>query len=160
MEDFIVLVPLALFALFALSLMLTDFREHRLPNRMTLSLIAVTFACLFLHLASTGKVQPYVNSIVAGLMTFGLGYLLVKYFDLGMGDVKLLTSLNALLAWHSPWLILYALAIGFAGASVWAILVWIKTRNPRARIALGPYLIVGFAAVIAQPTTELITAVV
>jgi prepilin signal peptidase PulO-like enzyme (type II secretory pathway) len=38
--------------------------------------------------------------------------------------------------------------------------VWIKTKNPKARIALGPYLILGFLVSSFQPTIEVFTEVV
>ena len=157
MIDLILLIPLGLLLIASLRLIVTDFREHRLPNKITLPLIAITYLVITSHALMTWNFEPSAFSIIAGFVTFGVGYVMAARLDFGMGDVKLLVTLNALLAWHSPFLVLVSLAIGFVVASVWALVIWIKTKDPKARIALGPYLLLGFAIAIAQPSMNLVT---
>lgn len=157
MIDLILLIPLALLLVASLKLIITDFREHRLPNQITLPLIALTYVFMIAHAVISDSYLKLGLALSAGAITFGIGYAMAKWLDFGMGDVKLLVTLNALLAWHSPWLIVASLAFAFVIASVWAIVVWIKTKDPKARIALGPYLLLGFAIVIAAPSVELVT---
>lgn len=157
MIDLLLLIPLTLLLLASFKLIVTDFREHRLPNQITLPLIAVSYVLMIAHAVVSGDFQRLLLAALAGAITFGVGYAMANWLDFGMGDAKLLVTLNGLLAWHSPWLILYSLVIAFLIASVWAIVVWIKTKDPKARIALGPYLLVGFAIVIAGPSIELVT---
>lgn len=157
MIDLLLLIPLGLLLITSLRLIVTDFREHRLPNRITIPLIAITYLVITAHALSTWQFDALMFALIAGLITFGVGYAMAATLDFGMGDVKLLVTLNALLAWHSPFLVLVSLAIGFVVASVWATVVWVKTKDPKARIALGPYLLLGFAIAIAQPSMNLVT---
>jgi leader peptidase (prepilin peptidase)/N-methyltransferase len=157
MFDLVMLLPLGLLLLFSIRLIVTDFKEHRLPNKYTISAIVVTYLALLVHLVATRELDPYLRAVIAGLITFGIGYLMAKYLDFGMGDVKLLVSLNAILAWHSLEYVLSSLLIAFLTASVWGLIHWIKHRDPKARIALGPYLIIGFLIVAAEPTSTMVT---
>jgi prepilin signal peptidase PulO-like enzyme (type II secretory pathway) len=92
-------------------------------------------------------------------LTFLIGWLLARFADLGMGDVKLLISLNGWLAWHDGWLVLIALAIGLIAANVFAIAVWIKKKDPKEHIALGPFLLLGFCLAAVSPSWRILTAV-
>ncbi|NDA12913.1 MAG: hypothetical protein EBZ10_01355, partial [Actinobacteria bacterium] len=75
----------------------------------------------------------------------GIGYLLAKYADVGMGDVKLLSATNLLLAWYSPWLVLFALTLSFTLASlVSAIGMLLGKLTWKTPVAMGPYLLLGF----------------
>lgn len=160
MENLVVLAPLLYLLIVAGKLVVVDLTQHRLPNRYTLPLIGLTYAALLLQAVSSGDFEGLLRSIVAGMVTFGAGYLLAFTAQFGMGDTKLLVSLNALLAWHSAWLVLISLAIGFTAASLVAIVVWRRTRNPKAAIALGPYLLIGFAITSWNPTYDLVTVAV
>ena len=144
---------------FAIPLSLTDFREHRLPNKYTLSLIAVTGLSLAGYALATSQYEKLAASFLAMALTFLVGWLLARFADLGMGDVKLMTSLNGWLAWHDGWLILIALAIGLLAANVFAIGVWIKKKDPKEHVALGPFLLLGFCLAAISPIWQILTAV-
>jgi prepilin signal peptidase PulO-like enzyme (type II secretory pathway) len=92
-------------------------------------------------------------------ITFGIGWLLARYADLGMGDVKLLVSLNGWLAWHDPWLIAISLAVGLIAANLLALGIWIKRKDPKEHIALGPFLLLGFYLSALTPSWTIFTAV-
>jgi prepilin signal peptidase PulO-like enzyme (type II secretory pathway) len=92
-------------------------------------------------------------------ITFGIGWLRARYADLGMGDVKLLVSLNGWLAWHDPWLIAISLAVGLIAANLFAVGIWLKRKDPKEHIALGPFLLLGFYLAAITPSWAIFTAV-
>lgn len=160
MIELLLLIPV--FSVLALSwpLIATDFSEHRLPNKYTLSLILITLLSLLGYAGYSGEFAKLIQSLSVMLITFGIGWLLAKYADLGMGDVKLLVSLNGWLAWHNPWLVAWSLALGLIAANVFAVAIWIKRKDPKEHIALGPFLLLGFCLSAIGPSWQLITAVV
>ena len=81
------------------------------------------------------------------------------FADLGMGDVKLLIPLNGWLAWHDGWLVLISLALAMLTANVFAIAIWIKKKDPKEHIALGPFLLLGFYLAAFMPSWRILTAV-
>jgi prepilin signal peptidase PulO-like enzyme (type II secretory pathway) len=91
--------------------------------------------------------------------TFFIGWLLARFADLGMGDVKLLIPLNGWLAWHDGWLVLISLALAMLTANVFAIAIWIKKKDPKEHIALGPFLLLGFYLAAFRPSWRILTAV-
>lgn len=145
MAQLILIVPFVYLMLASIPLILNDIREHRLPNRLT-------YAAILMAVSSTGFLaisnSEYARLGVAtgvSLVTFGLGYLLAKYADVGMGDVKLMTATNHLLAWFSPWLVLFALTLSFSTASLVSVVgLLVGKLEPQTPIAMGPYLLLGF----------------
>jgi leader peptidase (prepilin peptidase)/N-methyltransferase len=157
--EFILLIPLLLLACVSWQLVRDDFREHRLPNKYTVPLIAITAASLVAYGFFTGQFLRLSQSLLAMAMTFGIGWLLARYADLGMGDVKLLVALNGWLAWHDPWLIALSLAVGLIAANLFALGIWIKRKDPKEHIALGPFLLLGFYLAAIKPSCAIFTAV-
>ena len=105
MAELILLIPTGYLLFASIPLIVFDLREHRLPNRFTYSAIALSiFATGFVGV-SDDRYQQFFIALAISLSTFGIGYLLAKYADVGMGDVKLLSATNLLLAWYSPWLV-------------------------------------------------------
>ena len=107
--ELILLIPVGYLLFASIPLVLTDLREHRLPNRFTYSAIALSFFATGYVAVSDNRYLQLLIALGISLSTFGIGYLLAKYADVGMGDVKLLSATNLLLAWYSPWLVLFAL---------------------------------------------------
>ena len=159
MTEFILLIPLLLLACVSWQLVRDDFREHRLPNKYTVPLIAITAASLVAYGFLTGQYLRLGHSLLAMAITFGIGWLLARYADLGMGDVKLLVSLNGWLAWHDPWLIAISLAVGLIAANLFALGIWLKRKDPKEHIALGPFLLLGFYLSAITPSWAIFTAV-
>jgi Flp pilus assembly protein protease CpaA len=122
-------------------------------------LIAVTAASLVAYGFLTGQYLRLGQSLLAMAITFGIGWLLAKYADLGMGDVKLLVSLNGWLTWHDPWLIAISLAVGLIAANLFALGIWLKRKDPKEHIALGPFLLLGFYLSAITPSWAIFTAV-
>jgi prepilin signal peptidase PulO-like enzyme (type II secretory pathway) len=157
--ELILLFPFAVTIVFAVPLIRTDFKEHRLPNKYTLPLIFVTILSLSGYGLASGQYQKLMSSLLAMALTFLIGWLLTRYADLGMGDVKLLISLNGWLAWHDGWLVLISLAVGLLAANIFAIAIWIKKKDPKEHIALGPFLLLGFCIAALSPSWRILTAV-
>ena len=152
MAELILWVPVGYLLFASIPLVLTDLREHRLPNHFTYSAIALsTIATGFVAVSEARYLQFFV-ALGVSLSTFGNGYLLAKYADVGMGDVKLLSATNLLLAWHSPWLVLFALTLSFTSASLVSAVGILRGKlSWRTPIAMGPYLLLGFFAFSGSP---------
>lgn len=159
MTEPLLLIPLAFLACVSWQLVRDDFKEHRLPNKYTVPLIAITAASLVAYGFLTGQYLRLSQSLLAMAITFGIGWLLARFADLGMGDVKLLVSLNGWLAWHDPWLIAVSLAVGLIAANLFALGIWIKRKDPKEHIALGPFLLLGFYLSAPTPSWAIFTAV-
>jgi len=157
--ELLLLIPLVFLACVSWQLVRDDFKEHRLPNKYTVPMIAITAASLVAYGLLTGQQQRLLESLLAMAITFGIGWLLARYADLGMGDVKLLVSLNGWLAWHDPWLIAISLAVGLIAANLFALGIWLKRKDPKEHIALGPFLLLGFYLSALKPSWAIFTAV-
>ena len=156
MAEIILLIPTGYLLFASIPLIVFDLREHRLPNRFTYSAIALSIAATGFVAVSEDRYLKLFLALAISLSTFGIGYLLAKYADVGMGDVKLMTATNLLLAWHSPWLVLLALTLSFTLASlVSAIGLLIGRLSWKTPLAMGPYLLLGFFVFAAYPLVKI-----
>ena len=112
----------------AIARLLADVRGHRLPNAITLPLLAVGAA-----------LAPTVGTLLAVLATVLCLGLLHAVGGLGLGDVKLQAALAPPLAALGPEQVAAAPAVGFAMAGVWVLVLRV-----RGRVAFGPFLLAGF----------------
>lgn len=134
--DAIALVPLVTVALAAPALARIDTVERRLPNVITLPLLAVAVLACSARMLS-GDLAPLV-----GLGCGALLLLMAVTGGMGMGDVKLGTALalaTATLGWSVPLVGLAASVMigGLAGGA--ALLIGHRT------VAFGPWLLAGHA---------------
>lgn len=159
MAELVLLIPIAFLLAVTVPMAATDFKEHRLPNKYTYPLIAVTGLTLLGFGMYSGELERLTSSLFAMGATFLIGWLLARFADLGMGDVKLLIPLNGCLAWHDVWLVLISLALAMLTANVFAIAIWIKKKDPKEHIALGPFLLLGFYLAAFLPSWRILTAV-
>jgi len=135
------LLGVGYFAVTTIPLAIIDFKEHRLPNRITLPGIAVTLLGLVLVFDWTRLGIALLVAVAA----FGVGLGLSLKGWIGMGDVKLVASLSLILAWFQPLLLVNFFAYSFAIAGlVVSVLMLRKKITARSAIALGPYLLIGF----------------
>jgi leader peptidase (prepilin peptidase)/N-methyltransferase len=155
--ELVIQLSLITLLLACIPLTVIDIREHRLPNRITYPAIVVALAAT---LAATVSTRDWERLWLASLLNLGVtavGVVLFLLKGFGLGDVKLLASLNQLLGFVSPWLVGFSLAIALVAASLYGItrlatgkLKW------KDRIAFGPFLILGYAVCalpqIAAPT--------
>jgi len=144
-QTLISLLPLGYVAGATIPLLITDFKEHRLPNKIVLPMIGIT---LLSHLALailTGAWASLGISVGLGFATLVIGVYLNFKDLIGMGDVKLMTGLTMIVSWFSVLgailLLPATLLLGFIAALVGMIF----TR--KRVIPLGPTILVTFAAI-------------
>jgi leader peptidase (prepilin peptidase)/N-methyltransferase len=142
------LIGIAFFAIATIPLVVIDFRERRLPNKLTIPGYLLSLIGLLL----TFEWQRVLMAVAISALLFGVGTLISLRGWIGMGDVKLVTGLSLLLAWFDPALVWQATLWAF-GIATLVVLVGLvaKKMTARSSIALGPYLLVGFWVVIIQP---------
>ena len=156
MAELILLIPIGYLLLASVPLVLTDLREHRLPNRFTYPAVLLAFAGTGFTGLSQGAYLDLISAHLSSSATFGIGYLLAKYASFGMGDVKLVTATNHLLAWFSPWLVLFALTSSFVLASLVSLAGLLRGKiGWQTPVAMGPYLLAGFFLFVGFPAAEL-----
>lgn len=124
----------------------TDLRERRLPNKFTLPVFPLTALGQVLAVAGGASLIRFLLALLCAVIAFAAGISLNRVAGLGMGDVKLIAGITFGLAWFSPLLPAIALLIAFMLAGgIALIMVALKKTNTGSSIALGPYLLVGFA---------------
>jgi leader peptidase (prepilin peptidase)/N-methyltransferase len=146
----LVLTALAVWAAAGVRLAVTDHRSGILPTRViwsTAGLVWLLYAAAsLLEGAPDGLVGAAIGGAVCG------GSLAVVHFahppSLGFGDVRLATLNGVLCGWWGWRAALAGLAAGFLVALPVAIVTLIR-EGPRAGRPLGPYLIIGAAAIAA-----------
>ena len=140
------LIPVAYLLAVSGPLIITDIREHRLPNKLVLPAIPIAFVS-WLVLAIT--LNLWANLFIAlscGVGIFALGVLANHFGRIGMGDVKLAFALSLVVGWFS-WplaLLIPVFALLLILVSV-AYLVLIRKTGVPQTIAFGPHLIIAFA---------------
>ena len=131
----------ALFALVLIVLSSTDFERRRIPDRLSFPAIA---AALVLCWAWPDRdviaiLEGLGFAFAVGSAVFGLGVLVGGAVGgLGLGDVKLMFLIGALLGWPAT---MYALFIGMMVGGLPALFLLV-TRRSRT-FSYGPYLAIG-----------------
>lgn len=151
------------------ALTVVDVRVHRLPNRLTRAMAALTLGGLvFASIIAAQGVSLVMSSMatptshgvfdassdpwaaarraVIGAVVLGLGYLLLALLGggqgMGLGDVKLAPSLGALLAWPG-WSVWCLGAMGaFVLGGLWGVGLMLRGRGRSARMPFGPFMMV------------------
>lgn len=137
--------PIYLLAV-AWPLSVVDIRERRLPNKFTLPAFPITLFGQLIAVCGGADATRLLLALLAGVLAFSACLALNRYAGLGMGDVKLIAAMTLALAWFSPLLPAIAVAIALALAGVVALAMIMRRKaNMGSSIALGPYLLVGFA---------------
>jgi len=149
------LLGVGFFALATVPLVVIDFRERRLPNKITIP----GFLLSLLGLILTFEWQRVLTALAISVLIFGVGTLISLRGWIGMGDVKLLTGLSLLLAWFDPALVWQATLWAFGLATLVVLFGYLaKKITARSTIALGPYLLLGFWVVVYKPSWDLLGA--
>lgn len=134
--------------IFAIIVPLTriDIREHRLPNVLVLPAFPINLIGQVIGSWILIEWQRLAFSISACIVAILIGLAANRFASLGMGDVKLIAAAAMALGWYSPISPVLFVFLGFviASAVVFAMLLLQKTTLSNS-IALGPYLLVGFA---------------
>lgn len=154
------LLALASILVLAVPLTITDLREHRLPNRLTYLAIVISGSTVLVAGVITRSWLELAIALGLGVITAAVGYLMAMVKGIGMGDVKLLVATNMALGWFSPWLVIGMLAIGFSLASLVSLgLIAVRKADLKTPIAMGPFLLLGFALVSVDLFEPVVTAV-
>ena len=159
MQQVFLLIPLGYLIAISIPLAITDIREHRLPNKLTLSAALLTITSLAAASVVSGDWQALIFALVAALATFLIGWFLAARAAIGMGDIKLLISLNAFAGYLSPLLPLISMAVALLAATLTsAIFLFGRRLSWQSSIALGPYLLLGFFVAVAPSAFEVTVA--
>ncbi len=123
-----------------------DVREHRLPNRLVLPAFPIAIVGQAMASAISNQWINLATALAAALIAFGVGLAANRWASLGMGDVKLISATSLCLGWFSFIAPLIAILLAFVLASV-VVLVLLAMRKTTLSnsLALGPYLLAGFA---------------
>jgi leader peptidase (prepilin peptidase) / N-methyltransferase len=144
-----VLSALAIFAVCAVVLTVTDLREHRLPNRWTGILaagggITLGLACLADDLGWTRFWSMAGGGALYLVLMLGLH--LVSRTGMGMGDVKLAGGLGLYAGWVGWDYLFGAIVLGFvAGGVVALVLVLTRRATGATHLPFGPAMLAGTA---------------
>jgi len=139
-------IPFLILALVVYSTLLvilvSDLKELYIPDQMVLILgiVAITGMAI-LRPVTPLLVNHILSGIIPCLLFFAL-WLITKGQGLGFGDVKLVLVMGFLLGFPRILVALYVSFIG--GAIVGSLLMAIKKKKFKSKIAFGPFLILGF----------------
>lgn len=124
----------------------TDLREHRLPNRLVLPSFVFTLVGQFFASLIGGQWQQMGWALLGAALMFVAGLACNLWAGLGMGDVKLLSAIALALGWWGSGAVVVAILLGLGlAAAATGLLLLAKRTSLNQAIALGPYLLAGFA---------------
>ena len=130
----------------AVPLTVVDLRERRLPNRLVLPAFPAALAGQVVATILGSDWMRLAVAVISSLLLFAIGVFASTRFNFGMGDVKLISAMALALSWFNPLLLLIALMVASVAASAWVgAKVFFAGASLQASIALGPYLLLGFA---------------
>lgn len=159
MQAALLLIPFIYLMAISIPLAVTDIREHRLPNRFTISAAVVTLTCLLVATWMSSDWPSLISALAAATITFLVGWILAAKSAIGMGDIKLLVSLNAFAGYLSPLLPVLSLTIALVSATLVSSIYLLRKRvSLQSSIALGPYLLLGFFLAVTPGTLEVTAA--
>jgi leader peptidase (prepilin peptidase)/N-methyltransferase len=146
-QTIITLLPVAYLAAIVVPMLVIDFREHRLPNKMVLPLAAITLLSQIVLAVAYGAWATLGISLGLGFVILVLGVFMNYKQMIGMGDVKLATGLTMMLTSFTVLgavlLMPLSLLIGFIVA-----VVIVAIRRKVITFALGPVIIFVFTLLI------------
>jgi leader peptidase (prepilin peptidase) / N-methyltransferase len=133
-------------------LVLIDFEQHRLPNRLVFPALGAGAVLLALAAAIRHDWSQYLRAVEGGAavfaVLFGLAFALPRSF--GYGDVKLGGVLGGYLGWFGWSSVYYGIFAGFVlGMLVALVLLATRRASLKTAMAFGPMLVVGTLLVLA-----------
>lgn len=120
---------------------IVDLRERRIPNMYTYTATPLALLAALLH---DGAFMQALLGAGASMLAMGLCYL-VSRGRLGLGDVKLGGFTGAILG--LPVVPAFLLVSSLLGAAA-AIVLLVRTRDPRTLFAYGPYMAIAAAVLL------------
>ena len=131
--------------LFTYSIILIDWLEKRIPNRITLILAVLQSLSILIRAFSEKSLAP-LSAIYLGLGAFAIFLILnlVSRSQIGMGDVKLSYSLAVGIGSNSPYSMYWASLLAFSMAGIFALgLLLSRKASLHSSFAFGPFMILG-----------------
>jgi leader peptidase (prepilin peptidase)/N-methyltransferase len=139
-------------ALCCTPLVLIDYEQHRLPNRLVFAAAALAAVLLTLAAAVRGDWHQLARAAEGAAATFAVLYLLalVSPRSFGFGDVKLGAVLGGYLGWDGWTYVYYGVFAGFLlGALLAVVLLALRRATLKSPLAFGPLLVLGSVGVLA-----------
>ena len=140
------LISLLALATLTVPLVVTDIKEHRLPNSLTLAGFLAGVGVSIVLGISKNNFSPLIHSLSVALLA-GCAFLLLNLVSrggMGMGDVKLAVMLGALIAPFGWQVLVMGFIVAFVlGAIIGLILLASKRASRKTLIPFGPYLLIG-----------------
>lgn len=122
-----------------------DLRQHRVPDALSLPLIAAGFA-----VALTVSYQPFTRHLLGALAGYGIFALIGEIHfrlrrseGLGLGDAKLFAAAGAWMGWPALPMVLMTASLS---AVAFVLVAWRRPLCTR-RLPFAPFLSVGFWSV-------------
>lgn len=129
-----------------------DCRSHRIPDAVTIPMVAAVGATIIGSTALNGD-WPLAAQAALGGAALGGFYLAAAVFgDLGLGDVKVAAILGLTMAYSGWTALLWGGTLGLVLALPQA--VWIRGKG--RRIPLAPYLVAGAVAALIPEFVEML----
>jgi leader peptidase (prepilin peptidase) / N-methyltransferase len=146
-------VSLFLVAVLALSIYISyiDFKTKTISDVLNTWLLSLVLFGTFVISLVNSTFNEFLIAWLVGLVVFTSFYLLAIFSRgaFGGGDVKFAPSLSISLAIANPWWGIYSVFVAFqVAAAVAIVLLVFKKRSLRQTIAFGPFLTLGFTAVL------------
>lgn len=133
-------------ALCAAPLVVIDFTEHRLPDRLVRCAAVLGALLLATAALARGDWYPYLRAVEAAAAVFAALFLLALLApsSFGFGDVKLGAVLGAYLGWFGWGCVYWGIFAGFVLGSLVAVaLVAARRATMTSALAFGPMLVLG-----------------
>lgn len=148
--EWAVLIPgLAVVVAVSARLSVIDWREHRLPDRLTLPLGAFVAAWVLVLGVVHGDVMRGFTAIGWGMAAFA-AFLLLSFAGMGGGDVKFSAPLGGTLGWFG-WSSLSAGLFGLViSAGLVGVVVMAQGKGRKHKVAYGPFMAFGLVCGIAR----------
>lgn len=141
-----------LLALCGTPLVLIDYEQHRLPDRLVLPAAGGGAVLLVLAAAVDGDWAALLHAVEGAAAVFAVLFVLlfISPNGFGFGDVKLGAVLGAYLGWFGWRYVFYGIFAGFLLGSLVGIGLLLAGRgNRKTAIAFGPMLLAGPLLVLA-----------
>ena len=145
------LAALAWLALFAVPLACIDLAVHRLPDPLTATAFAGTFALLAVAALAAGQPGALGRAALGAAILTGFYLLLfvIRPAGLGLGDAKLAASVGAALGWARWQALVTGTSAAFVLAACYGVALLATRRAARTdHLPLGPFIVIGALAAI------------
>lgn len=142
----------ALWAVWGTSLIvlaIIDARTGFLPDGLTLPMLGLGLIIQFWPTTQTVGIEASLVGMLIGSLPLWLMAIIYRWRTgkdgLGLGDVKLVAAMGA---WSGPAVIPMTMVLSAVTGLVWGLFITRHKPWARRRIAFGPFLVVGYGAVV------------